>query len=309
MEEEVRTKRCTKCGLIKPLSEFHNKKSSKDGKHHNCKLCRNEYNRVYDSKNPEKTKFSKLLYLATHPDRRRETCKASYKNNKPTIKIQTLARRKNNPENEILKSAKARAKKRNVTFSIGIEDINTPQYCPIFNIPLTMQVGKAEDNSPSLDRIDSSLGYVKGNVAVISRKANVIKNDGTADEHRKVADWMEKPRILPTQPQILSPLHLKWIWQNAKQRATRKKIPFSIKEENIFVPEICPIFGIPILRGKEKFCENPPSLDQIQVGVGYVSENVAVISYRANQIKNNGTPQEHRKIADWMDSNLLEKAA
>ena len=39
-----------------------------------------------------------------------------------------------------------------------------------------------KDNSPSLDRIDSSKGYTPDNVWVISRRANIIKHDATLEE-------------------------------------------------------------------------------------------------------------------------------
>jgi len=97
----------------------------------------------------------------------------------------------------ILMTAKSRAKKRNLEFSINLEDIIVPKLCPIFEIQIdkrTLKNSKRKplDNSPSLDRIDSSKGYVKGNVAVISYLANSIKNEGNADEHDAVAEFIEK---------------------------------------------------------------------------------------------------------------------
>lgn len=50
---------------------------------------------------------------------------------------------------------------------------------------------KYRDNSPSLDKLIPDLGYVKGNVAVISWRANRFKSDGTLEEIRMIADWME----------------------------------------------------------------------------------------------------------------------
>jgi len=51
---------------------------------------------------------------------------------------------------------------------------------------------KVKENSPSLDRIDSKKGYVPGNVMIMSWRANRIKNDGTAAEHKKIAEFLEK---------------------------------------------------------------------------------------------------------------------
>jgi len=47
------------------------------------------------------------------------------------------------------------------------------------------------DCLPTVDRIDSSKPYEIGNIAIISWKANIIKNSGTAEEHRRIADWID----------------------------------------------------------------------------------------------------------------------
>lgn len=81
-----------------------------------------------------------------------------------------------------------------VPFNLTAEDLVIPARCPILGIPIAVQqLGKRQphDNSLSLDRIIPELGYVKGNVAVISQRANRIKNDGTAAELRAIAEWME----------------------------------------------------------------------------------------------------------------------
>jgi len=64
-----------------------------------------------------------------------------------------------------------------------------PVKCPILNIPL---IYKGGGNSPSLDRIDSSLGYIKGNVHIISNRANRIKNDATVDELELIYKYLKK---------------------------------------------------------------------------------------------------------------------
>lgn len=82
--------------------------------------------------------------------------------------------------------AKHRAAETNTEFNITVDDINIPKKCPILGIKLCLDNNKAQVNSPSIDRIDNSKGYVKGNVWVISKKANTLKNDGTLKEFIKL---------------------------------------------------------------------------------------------------------------------------
>lgn len=56
-----------------------------------------------------------------------------------------------------------------------------PTVCPLLGVELCYN-GPLSAVSPSLDRKDSSKGYVPGNVWVISHRANVIKNNATAEE-------------------------------------------------------------------------------------------------------------------------------
>lgn len=88
-------------------------------------------------------------------------------------------------------AAKQRAKKRGQPFEIEVGDIIIPPCCPVLGIPLkrgTSPGGK--DASPSLDCIVPSKGYVRGNIAVISNRANRIKSNATPDELTRVRDWL-----------------------------------------------------------------------------------------------------------------------
>lgn len=84
--------------------------------------------------------------------------------------------------------AKYRAKKKCIEFSIEITDIVIPEFCPVLGLKLENGSGKGKfaNNSPSLDRIDSSKGYTKGNVRVISWRANSLKKDATFHEIEKI---------------------------------------------------------------------------------------------------------------------------
>lgn len=92
---------------------------------------------------------------------------------------------------------KFRVKKKTATytgwdFDIDFCDVDFPDVCPVLGIPLDYFAEQKSDNSISFDRVNSSKGYVKGNVVVMSWRANRIKNDGTADEHIKIAEFMKQ---------------------------------------------------------------------------------------------------------------------
>jgi hypothetical protein len=76
-------------------------------------------------------------------------------------------------------------------FNLTLEDITIPEFCPILGIKLEKGYGTNRDNSPSLDRFDPSKGYLKGNVYVVSWRANALKRDGTLEEFKKLIHWME----------------------------------------------------------------------------------------------------------------------
>lgn len=92
----------------------------------------------------------------------------------------------------MLRSARQRAKLREIEFSLTAEDIVIPATCPILGIPLTTAVGRPTNNSPSLDRIDPSKGYTEDNVQVISYLANTMKSNATAEQLVSFAKWVNE---------------------------------------------------------------------------------------------------------------------
>jgi hypothetical protein len=75
-----------------------------------------------------------------------------------------------------------------------VEDIVIPLHCPVLGLPLYRNSGGAAQgpNSPSLDRIDPALGYVQGNVKVISSRANAIKSNASPEELLRVAAYYQE---------------------------------------------------------------------------------------------------------------------
>lgn len=93
------------------------------------------------------------------------------------------------PRRELLRNSKQSARKRGLPYDLTIDDVPIPEFCPALGLRLIKGKGVRTDSSPSIDRIIPSKGYVKGNVLVVSWKANRIKNDATVSELMAVAKF------------------------------------------------------------------------------------------------------------------------
>jgi hypothetical protein len=86
------------------------------------------------------------------------------------------------------------AARRGIEFTLTINDLNNltfPVTCPILGMPLYFNRGMADDNSYSIDRIDSARGYCSDNIIVISNRANKLKSDSTIEELKKIVEYYE----------------------------------------------------------------------------------------------------------------------
>jgi hypothetical protein len=86
--------------------------------------------------------------------------------------------------------SKKRAKADEIPFSISADDIFVPTHCPVFGCELKFEKG-ISNSQPSLDRLDNSLGYVPGNVRVISWRANYLKKDMTLEQMERMLQYMK----------------------------------------------------------------------------------------------------------------------
>lgn len=166
----------------------------------------------YPSSYSEAVEQTSSLYYTNKPCRRghlsvRRTCnkecvaceqdrnKDQYDRNREKYMARAVTYNRNNPVNTMLARVKNRAKTDGIPFDLDISDIIVPETCPVLGIPLVWSRDRLSDNSPSLDKRVPSLGYVKGNVYVISNRANRIKNDGTIKEHQLIIEYMERTSI------------------------------------------------------------------------------------------------------------------
>lgn len=87
-------------------------------------------------------------------------------------------------------------------------------------------------------------------------------------------------------------------------RAKKANLPFNLTEEDLSIPEVCPVLNIPIHQswgsvGVDENKDNCPSVDRVIPSLGYVKHNVRVISARANRIKTDSTPQEIKLVYEY----------
>jgi hypothetical protein len=152
LTDVVLTKQCCICQKELPVAMFYRATRNKDGLQGVCKSCSAQSSKKSVQKHP--------------------------------IRSQT---------NKMVVKARQRARKKQLDFNINQEYVRSlvVSHCPIFGIPLEWSCYRENSNgtlpnSPSLDRIDPTKGYVKGNLWIISHKANVIKNNATHEELKLV---------------------------------------------------------------------------------------------------------------------------
>lgn len=93
-----------------------------------------------------------------------------------------------------------------------------------------------------------------------------------------------------------------YMYYDAKRRAKKKGIEFTITSSDITIPKICPVLGLEIVIGNGR-TDGSPSLDRFNNNLGYTKDNIRVISFRANTLKNNATVDELKAIINYMEGN------
>lgn len=89
-------------------------------------------------------------------------------------------------------------------------------------------------------------------------------------------------------------------WSRKKYECAKKKIMFDLEPIDFVPPETCPALGIPLLYSDgRKLTWNSPSLDRIDPDLGYVKGNIIIVSHLANSIKNNASPSQILKVAQF----------
>lgn len=170
--------KCTTCGKYLPIDRFelrwNNNKTEKTNVRSQCKHCRTEESRLYHyyrrRKYTEQIAKEKIL----HYDRLK--CDLEYHN-----------------KMVLYRYAKNHSKRCNIEFNIVPDDIIIPKECPILKHEFILN---DKQYTYSIDRIDNSKGYIPGNIAVISRLANTMKNCANFEQlilfSENIKDYIKK---------------------------------------------------------------------------------------------------------------------
>jgi len=157
-------KKCTKCKIEKTSIEFYNSKTTEDKLTYSCKTCMT----TYRQQNKEKSKLYMRSLREFDNEKVKLTRNKSYRNTSPLEKI--------------LRQSKHRAKAKYIEFDIELKDLTLPTKCPYLKVPFIIGTKDNYEYTHSIDRIDNNKGYIKGNVEIITKKANSMKNNASAEE-------------------------------------------------------------------------------------------------------------------------------
>ena len=147
-------------------------------------VARAAYQRAYQEKTDHAGR--ERLKYQTDPDRRARQTEYRRARLSHYAELQKNYRL-THPKETLVSQAKSRAKKRQLPFDISVDTIDWPTHCPVLGIELDYhcthtRTRKIQPNSPTLDRRVNDLGYVAGNVFVLSHRANRMKQDATPTE-------------------------------------------------------------------------------------------------------------------------------
>ena len=155
---------CDLAGKFQPLENFYRR----NVKYYrfDCKVCARKHAKIWGKQNREHKK------ITNEKSHKRDPIRFMYRNLKHS------------------------AKQRGIPFTITLQDlreIELPEYCPVFNIKLFWPWDKkAKSNSFSVDRINNDLGYEKGNIVIVSWKANDLKRTSSISDLEKIVNFYKR---------------------------------------------------------------------------------------------------------------------
>lgn len=164
-------KLCRICKVFSPLENFSKNAASKDGKQAVCKPCDRKQIRDNRAKRGN-------AYLEYSKEYRTKHAKDFDYRIQCLLNVSRQRSRRKNRENTLTKQDL-------------IDLFPSDGRCPVFGFILEWNSAGFRETSPSIDRIDSTRGYTRDNVQIISWKANRIKSYATIEEIETVLNYLK----------------------------------------------------------------------------------------------------------------------
>lgn len=198
-ERNTRAAGCIECGREKERSLPKNYRRDLFRKRANvplithCLECGTEIDRKDDTLRADKKHCSYGCYRKHFNKLRQE----EYRNGDPELQRQKRLKENSKVSNRILTRIRSRCKLSGLPFNLEVEDIVVPDRCPVLGIEILALPGAGlawRKHFASVDRIVPELGYVKGNVRIISGRANLLKSNAEIWELEAVLADLKKIR-------------------------------------------------------------------------------------------------------------------
>lgn len=161
-------------------------------RHRKCAECHRIYSNARYRANSDAVAARVKAARIAEPEKHRAKDRAAYVANKEVILSNAKRRRLANPLRDMLNGARHRARAKGCAFDVTEADLVMPTHCPLLGIKLIVNSGKHGPASPTIDKINSELGYVRGNVWVVSHRANALKGNATLEELRALVRNLER---------------------------------------------------------------------------------------------------------------------
>lgn len=142
------------------------------------------------------------------------------------------------------------------------------------------------------------------------RKQEWLHRVRNGEEGLQTVEELKKQNSLQTQKYNNKRGYTYTMLLRARACAKQKGYDFDLVEDDIIIPKVCPILGIPIIQERtppaNTRSKNPniPSLDRIDSSKGYTRDNIQIISWRANDLKRTASLQEMIQLGDWAKKKL-----
>lgn len=156
-----------------------------------------EYRKTWTPAQKENNRRSQKKWRDANREVINERNRIRYEENPEVFYGRRVKSDNSHPAAALLANARRNALRKHYDFNLDLEDIHIPEMCPLLKIPMGMARGQGHTwDAITIDRIDSAKGYVKGNVQVLSRKANMMKSNATKAEliqfAKSILEWYDE---------------------------------------------------------------------------------------------------------------------